>query len=376
VVGRRDGSLQAWEVATGRPRDDVKGPANGLALVYAPGGRSAVTVNADGTASLWGPATGEEQAVLALDESPTVSVYAPAPAGQGPEDVLKQGVRRVAFSPDGRTLALADGVGGLAWCDVAEVRQVGEALTRGNAGGSEGGVPLATVSAGGRSFAVDGAPLPRRELLPGMPGGRIRPSAGGVRVATVEQPDGHSLLFQPEAWHYRYVLRRFLGGVGAVVFFGTAAAVGMLRPGLVPLLGGGCSTWLFVGLACLSVFWLLLWDFSVLFGAGRVRFDADLGWMTFGTTWARQQRPLTDIVAVQLLSEVVPEPPPPDDEKPPKATATTRYQMNLVLDDPDMPRLNLADHGERAWTRQAGKRLADFLAVPLIDQIQDEKQPD
>jgi serine/threonine protein kinase/WD40 repeat protein len=120
VVRLRDGSLGAWEVATGHPRDDVRGPAGGLGIVYAPDGRSAVTVNADGTASLWDPA-GREEAVLAMDAPPIVTVRAPAEAARGPEDALQQGVRWVVFSPDGRTLALADGVGGLAWCDVAEV---------------------------------------------------------------------------------------------------------------------------------------------------------------------------------------------------------------------------------------------------------------
>jgi serine/threonine protein kinase/WD40 repeat protein len=121
VVRLRDGSLRAWEVATGLLRGDVKGPASGLSLVYAPDGRSAVTVNADGTASLWDLAAGQEQAILEVDEPPNVSVSAPARAGS--EDDLQQGVRCAAFSPDGRTLALADGVGGVAWCDVAEVRR-------------------------------------------------------------------------------------------------------------------------------------------------------------------------------------------------------------------------------------------------------------
>jgi serine/threonine protein kinase/WD40 repeat protein len=122
VVRLRDGSLKAWEVATGQPLDRVSGPADGPAFVYASDGRSAVTVNADGTASLWDLGAGKEQAVLEMDGPPNVSVAAPARAG--PEDVLQQGMRCAAFSPDGRTLALADGVGGLAWCDVAEVRRL------------------------------------------------------------------------------------------------------------------------------------------------------------------------------------------------------------------------------------------------------------
>jgi WD40 repeat protein len=109
-------------VATGQPLERVSGPAAGPAFVYAPDGRSAITVNADGTASLWDLAAGKEQAVLELDEPPNVSVSPPVRAGL--EDVLHQGVRCAAFSPDGRTLVLASGLGGLGWCDVAEVRQL------------------------------------------------------------------------------------------------------------------------------------------------------------------------------------------------------------------------------------------------------------
>jgi hypothetical protein len=123
VVRLRNGSLQAWEVATGRPRGPVRGPANGPVLVYAPDGRSAVTVNADGTASLWDVEAGKEQAVLDVEAPPNVTVRAPAEAARGPEDLLQQGVYRAAFSPDGRTLALADGVSGVAWCDAAEARR-------------------------------------------------------------------------------------------------------------------------------------------------------------------------------------------------------------------------------------------------------------
>ena len=53
------------------------------------------------------------------------------------------------------------------------------------------------------------------------------------------------------------------------------------------------------------------------------------------------------------------------------------YQLNLVLRDAHQPRLHLANYtnallaeqsgADRA--RQLGKQLADFLQVPLLDQI-------
>jgi hypothetical protein len=54
------------------------------------------------------------------------------------------------------------------------------------------------------------------------------------------------------------------------------------------------------------------------------------------------------------------------------------YELNLILDDPDEPRLNLATHtslinltawNQLKWTRQAAKQLAGFLQVPLLDLI-------
>lgn len=43
--------------------------------------------------------------------------------------------------------------------------------------------------------------------------------------------------------------------------------------------------------------------------------------------------------------------------------------MNLLLSDPEGGRLNLTAHSGWPWMRQAGPQLADFLGVPLIDQL-------
>jgi hypothetical protein len=48
------------------------------------------------------------------------------------------------------------------------------------------------------------------------------------------------------------------------------------------------------------------------------------------------------------------------------------YQMNLVMADADQDRLNLTDDSDLDWARQAGQQIADFLGVPLIDQIADD----
>ena len=39
--------------------------------------------------------------------------------------------------------------------------------------------------------------------------------------------------------------------------------------------------------------------------------------------------------------------------------------------DAEQDRLNLTDDSDLKWTRQAGRQVADFLGVPVIDQIAD-----
>jgi serine/threonine-protein kinase len=123
VVRRLDGSLGAWEVTTGRPRGRVRGPAKSPVVVHAPDGRTVATLNADGTASLWDVGTRQELGVLAVGAPPGVMIGAPGET-EGEEWADLPPVRLVAFSPDGRRVALADACGDeAAWCDVEEVRR-------------------------------------------------------------------------------------------------------------------------------------------------------------------------------------------------------------------------------------------------------------
>lgn len=46
-----------------------------------------------------------------------------------------------------------------------------------------------------------------------------------------------------------------------------------------------------------------------------------------------------------------------------------RYEMNLVFKNSVPPRVNLAVHADWVWMRQAGSRLAEFLDIPVLDQL-------
>jgi hypothetical protein len=116
----------------------VNGPARAAAFVYASDGRWAAAWDADGPASLWDVEAGKERAVLGIDEPPNVMVLAPR-TGRGGEGDHRVGesLHWVAFSPDGRTVALADEKGGVAWCEVREAER-----TEGLVSGEEAPAPF------------------------------------------------------------------------------------------------------------------------------------------------------------------------------------------------------------------------------------------
>ena len=45
------------------------------------------------------------------------------------------------------------------------------------------------------------------------------------------------------------------------------------------------------------------------------------------------------------------------------------FQINLILDDPKHPRVGFITVQDAGWTRNAARKLADYLGVPLVDQI-------
>jgi hypothetical protein len=45
------------------------------------------------------------------------------------------------------------------------------------------------------------------------------------------------------------------------------------------------------------------------------------------------------------------------------------YELNLVLDDPQLPRLHLLGLSDWQWVRQTGQSLGDFLGVPVLDRL-------
>jgi hypothetical protein len=115
----------------------------------------------------------------------------------------------------------------------------------------------------------------------------------------------------------------------------------------------------------------LLWGISVgLMGVWllgpRYRFDVSDGWMTVRHFWRTRRRPLREIVAVQMIdagwfgtkfTEGL------DVDRPVRFLS---YQLNLVLDDPNEPRLFVTYNSDFTDMARKAKILADFLGVPLL----------
>jgi hypothetical protein len=45
------------------------------------------------------------------------------------------------------------------------------------------------------------------------------------------------------------------------------------------------------------------------------------------------------------------------------------YELNLILDDPKIPRLNLFGLTDWTWIRQTGQAIGEFLTEPVIDNF-------
>ena len=93
-------------------------------------------------------------------------------------------------------------------------------------------------------------------------------------------------------------------------------------------------------------------------------FDRNSATFSRSSLLGPRRRPLTDILAVQLITQYHVA---PKFETPKRYSA---YQINLLLDDAESPRENLSTTGDLGFVRSGGHALATFLGVPLLDQIE------
>lgn len=93
----------------------------------------------------------------------------------------------------------------------------------------------------------------------------------------------------------------------------------------------------------------------------RHEFDCDSGQFVTARLTKTVVRPLTDILAIQLLDGGW--------HDGGDGPGYNTYQFNLILDDAAEPRRCLSNHANLNATRRDAKRLAEFLGVPLFEHI-------
>ena len=126
---------------------------------------------------------------------------------------------------------------------------------------------------------------------------------------------------------------------------------------------------------------LVLGVLAVASGGRWVTFDRKRLLLTvkrrpFG--WRREprvveSRPLDDVAAVQLIfggvaAELLSQS-PYDDRSPPITREHDWYEFNLSFRGSPESRMTLASGPDWVWMRQAGRELAEFLGVPLVDRL-------
>lgn len=179
-------------------------------------------------------------------------------------------------------------------------------------------------------------------------------TAISIRLVTLAQPDPDLLVIKPSALS-RLLLTPFMLGLPLAV-----SAVFWWNFGQMAQQIG---VWGAV-LVCLAP--LAFLPLTLVSRSGQFRFDRLRRALTYGRIWSRKTKPFSDILAVQVIFGGRHEATDPD-------THITRgfetYQLNLVLKDPPGSRINVSNHPGRRWTQEAGQRLAEFLGVPLLDQL-------
>ena len=192
----------------------------------------------------------------------------------------------------------------------------------------------ATLRVGSREIAVDRSPL------------KVGFFRNDGQIA-VNRPSADCLVIA-----YPRVERIFAWCCGVVGFIflplGLLGSVEHAAAGLLVAFGG---LMLYVWLCCVGP---------------NYRFDTADGQLTIRHFWRTRRRPLTEIVAVQVID---------GGKFQGRYGEYTSYQLNLILDNPNEPRQFVAFNRKLADLETKAKLLADFLSVPLLAVTQCADRP-
>jgi hypothetical protein len=154
---------------------------------------------------------------------------------------------------------------------------------------------------------------------------------------------------------------------GVMYFFLASTGVGMVLLGrYIHLQTPNLFAWLVGGF---GIIFVLSGAFSFL-SQTRYEFDRQEGNLRTRSFVSQHSRPLSQIVAVQLIEggwygyQ--------DGGRGPPFYFT--YEMNLILNDSQQPRLNLTSHPDWHMTWRSANQLGKFLKVPVQDEVPEEEQ--
>ncbi len=95
----------------------------------------------------------------------------------------------------------------------------------------------------------------------------------------------------------------------------------------------------------------------------RFVFDRSRGEFRYGNIWTRRTRPLSDVKAVQVINgQGWSESTQRDNGR---SRSGPNWQLNLIMNDTEEPRLQVWDHGDHTSTQAAAKSLSMLLGAPL-----------
>jgi hypothetical protein len=100
----------------------------------------------------------------------------------------------------------------------------------------------------------------------------------------------------------------------------------------------------------------------------RFEFDRSTSLFHYQRPFLRLSCPVTQIVAIQLLNGGW------HGGKNPNSPVYFTYQVNLVLRDEARPRLLLTNHNHWDASWELAATLAEFLGVPLLDEVSEQDE--
>ena len=187
----------------------------------------------------------------------------------------------------------------------------------------------------GREVFVDAAPLETQ--------------AAGFEARTLRRAGPRRLVLRPALGLRLFALLWILFGVMLVYILSTDRGKTGRQEPLGPYWGALFASPFLVGGLLLLVL------------PCRIEFDKDAGCMRTRRLGSRRERPLREVLAIQLTKGYW------------RTRSGPGYQLNVVLDDDRQRRMSLSEHKDGKAMRAAAAELAEFLGVALLDDLSGDK---